>query len=286
MLVRDAPQFPQGPRLEVFMVRRNPRSVFVGGAYVFPGGQVDGADASVDLLDRGVGVTAEQADAALGTPGALRFWVAAIRESFEEAGVLLARTRTREANGALLDPSGDAARTLARERLRLMRGETDLAGVLDAHAAVLDLGALIPFGRWITPPGAPRRFDTWFFLAHAPDGHAYRHDDDEMVASEWVRPSDALCRARSGEIELIYPTIRSLLVMRRYPTATALLGAAQARWTRPRPLRVMDRGLGWQLDLTTDDEHRADDAASTFVTGMDLAPEATRARRVGAVAGG
>ena len=262
MLVRDA------PGLEVFMVRRNPRSVFVPGAYVFPGGRVDQGDVAAPILDRATGVEREAADAVLGTDAARRFWVAAVRESFEEAGVLLARARIGH---AVFAPT-DAARTsLARERTRLLAGETDLPAVLDAHDAVLDLGALVPFARWITPEGAPRRFDTWFFVAPAPDGHAYEHDDDEMVASEWLHPDHALERARAGDIELIYPTIRSLLVMRRYPSSAAFLAAARERWNAPGALRVMDVEQGWQLDLTSDAEHRADNDASSFVLGMERA---------------
>lgn len=250
------------------MVRRNPRSVFVPGAYVFPGGQVDADDRARAVLDRATGPAGETADALLGTPDALRFWVAAVRESFEEAGVLLARTRDGHTR---FDPTDGARRSLAHARTLLLRGETDLPGVLDAHDALLDLGALVPFARWITPIGAPRRFDTWFFVAAAPDGHAYEHDDDEMVASEWLHPDAALARAQSGEIELIYPTIRSLLVMRRYPSAAAFLDAARSRWRAPDALRVMDVEQGWQLDLPSDAEHRADNEASGFVLGMERA---------------
>ncbi|MFA5882648.1 MAG: NUDIX hydrolase [Acidimicrobiia bacterium] len=260
MLVRDA------PGLEVFMVRRNPRSTFVPGAYVFPGGQVDAADASPAVLARSAGLDAASADARLGTPGAARYWVAAVRESFEEAGVLVARARS---GGELLDANDVTRTALAGDRTRLLRGDTDLVSVLDAHDALLDLGALVPFARWITPVGAPKRFDTWFFVAPAPDGHAYEHDDGEMVASEWVHPDAALERARSGEIELIYPTIRSLLVLRRFPSARAVLDTAHARWAAPGALRVMDHEQGWQLDVTSEDEHRADNEASSFVVGME-----------------
>ena len=267
MLVRDA------PGLEVFMLRRHLGSTFVPGAYVFPGGQVDPDDAAASLLERASGVDPATADARLGRPGALRFWVAGLRESFEEAGVLVARSR---ADGALLGEAADHE-ALAADRMRLLRGDVDLGSVLDRHAAVLDLGAPVPFGRWITPPGAPKRYDTWFFVAAAPTGHAYAHDDGEMVASEWVRPDDALARARVGEIELIYPTIRSLLVMRRFATATAFLAAVRERWTRADALRVMDPDQGWQLDLTTDDERRADDLASGHVVRMGLGPPAAAA---------
>ncbi len=229
MLVRDAPE------LEVFMLRRNPESVFAGGAYVFPGGAVD-AD-----------------DRALGED--LRFWVAAVRETFEEAGVLLACTH---ADDTTLDPSPDAMAQLAADRLRLLAGAASFDAVLVAHGARIDLDALVPFARWITPAPSPRRFDTWFFAAAAPEGHAYAHDDNELVASEWMRPVDALARARAHEFELIYPTVRTLLVMARYRSAGDFLADARARWERPEPLRVMNPMQGWQLDLGTVADLEAD----------------------------
>jgi hypothetical protein len=140
---------------------------------------------------------------------------------------------------------------LADDRIRLLRGSATFADVLDAHAAHLDLDALVPFARWITPAPSPRRFDTWFFAAAAPDGHAYEHDDNEAVASEWIRPADALARARVDAIELIYPTARTLLVMARYATAAEFLADARTRWHDPDPLRVMNPMQGWQLDLGT-----------------------------------
>jgi 8-oxo-dGTP pyrophosphatase MutT (NUDIX family) len=265
VLVRDAPDVASG--LEVFLLRRSPDSTFVPGAHVFPGGRVDPGDASRAWHERVTGLDAAQADLRLGTPDATRFWVAAVRETFEEAGVLVARSR---ASGLPLDPVAAADAGLGADRMRLLHGDTDLATVVDAHAAALDLGALVPFGRWITPPGAPKRYDTRFFVAMAPAGHAYEHDDGETVASEWVRPEDALARARDGAIELIYPTIRSLLVLCRYDDAEAFLDAVRARWARPDPMRVMDSDQGWQIDLTTDAEHADDDAASRFVVRMGV----------------
>jgi len=231
MLVRDAPE------LEVFMLRRNPESVFAGGAYVFPGGAVDADDHTLGN-DR-------------------RFWVAAVRETFEEAGVLLARTR----DGSVpFDASIDVLGRLAADRLRLLAGTITFAEVLNAHGARVDLDALVPFARWITPAPSPRRFDTWFFAAAAPDGHAYEHDNTEAVASEWIRPADALARARAEAIELIYPTVRTLLVMARYQSAADFLDDARGRWSRPDAMREMNPMQGWQLDVGTLADLEADNA--------------------------
>ena len=244
MLVRDS------PNLEVFMLRRNLRSVFVGGAYVFPGGGVDAGDRDPALLALVDGVSPADADARLGGPGALGFWVAAIRESFEEAGVLLARDRT------LGDLVVSDAPVLDAERRRLIAGERPFVEIVRGLGVVLDAGALAPFARWITPSGPPRRFDTWFFVAAAPEGHVYEHDDDETVASTWLGPADALEQAREGEIELIYPTFRSLQTLARFDRAEDVLDAVHAVWRdSDRPMRMVNPGQGWVLDLPgTDDD--------------------------------
>jgi hypothetical protein len=107
------------------------------------------------------------------------------------------------------------------------RGEHSFVEMVQDEDLVLDVGALHLFSHWITPAGAPRRYDTWFFVAAAPDGHAYRHDDGETVASVWIRPGDALERAEDGELELILPTIRNLEQLARFPSARDLLDAVR-----------------------------------------------------------
>lgn len=199
MLVRDAPD------LEVFMLRRSTALAFVGGASVFPGGAVDPADGDAELVARCTGWSDSDASAAVGVPsGGLRFWVAAVREAFEEAGVLLAR---RRGSGAPVDST---APVLVDARQALNAGTLAFADLVRAENLVLDTAGLRPCSRWITPPGGPRRYDTRFFVAAAPDGHVYEHDDGEAVASQWVRPADALAAFRRGEIELILPTLRCL----------------------------------------------------------------------------
>ena len=257
MLVRDSPESPGGPdqsigdqgSIEVFMLRRNLRSAFVAGAYVFPGGAVDPDDRAAPALGLVEGLEAGAADALLGVAsGALGFWVAAIRESFEEAGVLLARDA---ASGTTVEP--DLVAHLAPARPAVAAGEHSFADLVRLHGLALDAGALRVFAHWITPEPAPRRYDTWFFVAPAPPGHAYEHDFDETVASEWVRPADALERARRGEFELIYPTFRSLQAIGRFASASALFDAVDAAWRGPAPaLRVMTPDQGWQVRLPGD----------------------------------
>lgn len=253
MLVRDAPD------LQVFMVRRNLESRWVAGAYLFPGGAVDPEDGSPEMLRRVHGLDEAVADSRLATgPGAMRFWVAAIRESFEEAGVLLARDA---ASSEHLDVASDEATAdLDADRRALIAGERAFDEIVQRRALVLDAGALDVFAHWITPPGAARRYDTWFFVAPAPEGHTYLHDDDELVASEWVRPGDALDRARREEIQLIYPTYRSLQALARYDTAAALLADVRASWRHSPGLLVAQPGSGWVLpfDATDDPEQLVD----------------------------
>jgi len=236
--------------VEVFMLRRNLRSEFVAGAYVFPGGAVDADDRRAPLLGLVDGLEAGDADGLLGVAsGALGFWVAAIRESFEEAGVLLARDA---ATGRAVAPGLVAE--LAPARPAVAAGGRSFADLVRPHGLALDAGALRVFAHWITPEPAPRRYDTWFFVAPAPPGHTYEHDSDETVASEWVRPFEALERARRGEFELIYPTFKSLQALARFASASALLDAVDAAWRGVAPaLRVMNPDQGWQVRLPGDD---------------------------------
>ena len=260
MLVRDA------PRLETFMMRRNPRSAFVPGAHVFPGGKVDPDDTDPVVLVGATGPDDVVADAWLGRSGARRFWVAAVREAFEETGVLLAR----RADGRDFVPDESERTALAGWRPAVLAGDATLAAVLADLGLVLDLDGVVPIAHWITPEASDRRYDTWFFVAAAPAGHDPTHAEGEMVESAWLSPDEVLRRARARRLELIYPTVRTLLLARRYPSGEGLVAAARERWHRPDPWRVMNPDQGWQLDLVGDEEHRADDRASGFVMGMEL----------------
>jgi len=221
MLVRDAPE------LEVFMLRRNVAVEFMGGAYVFPGGAVDAGDRAPELLARCHGREDAGASTQVGLhAGGLGFWVAAIREAFEEAGVLLARSAATD-EPVDVDESSTAAR-FETARRAVGSGERPFLDVVHEEDLVLDAGALHLFSHWITPAGSPRRYDTWFFVAAAPEGHAYLHDDGETVASVWIRPSDALAGVRRGELEIHFPTQRNLEQLARFRTAHELLDAVEA----------------------------------------------------------
>jgi hypothetical protein len=117
-------------------------------------------------------------------------------------------------------------------------GKRPFVDVVRDEDLLLDAGALHLFSHWITPAESPRRYDTWFFVAAAPEGHAYLHDDSETVASVWIRPQDALTRAERGELEIIFPTMRNLQQLGRFPTAGELLEAV----TASEPRVVADAG--------------------------------------------
>src|SRR3954454_19417647 len=217
MLVRDG-----SAGLEVFMVRRSLRLVFGGGAHVFPGGAVDDADRHMERWC--AGRSDENASAALGVPaGGLHFWVAAIRECFEEAGFLLAY----DAGGGLLaldDPP--VAERFAAHRWAVASGECTLGEVCEREGLQLAVDGMHYVSRWITPEGPPRRFDTRFFVCTAPPRQTPLHDARETIAHEWVRPADALARNSEGDVDLMPPTLHSLRWLSEAGDVAAVLNAA------------------------------------------------------------
>jgi 8-oxo-dGTP pyrophosphatase MutT (NUDIX family) len=220
MLVRDGTA-----GLEVFMVRRNLASDFVGGAYVFPGGAVDPDDGGPEVESVSEGRSDVDASRTLDVPsGGLAYWVAAIRESFEEAGFLLALDDGGEVV-SLHDPA--TAERFVRHRARVDSGELRLVDMCRAERLRLAVGSLEYFSRWITPLGAPRRYDTRFFVAHAPTRQTPVHDDREVIANLWIRPAVALERHRAGDFELIFPTVRTLESLDLFATAEGLVDHAR-----------------------------------------------------------
>ncbi|TML65349.1 MAG: NUDIX hydrolase [Actinobacteria bacterium] len=239
MLVRDG-----DAGLEVFMLRRTLNADFVGGAYVFPGGAVDDADRHSDLEPVCEGRTDAEASALLGVAsGGLAYWVAAIRECFEEAGVLLAHRDDGEIVH-LTDP--DVAERFARHRTAVHSGERRLVEVCREEGLRLAVGTMHYFSHWITPEGAPRRYDTRFFVTAAPAEQTPLHDDRETIANLWTRPADALERYRGGDFDLVFPTFKSLETISRFDRAADLLDAARAAGQPPlvQPRVVLDeRGV-------------------------------------------
>lgn len=213
LLVRDGAE-----GLEVFMVARTIKVEFAGGALVFPGGKVDPGDRDVDpaMLD----------DAGRAQSPYLRaFQVAAIREAFEEAGVLLAA----EAGGAVPVP-GDRAAALERQYARALDADALTIGEFCARENLTLLcGGMVHFAHWITPESEPRRYDTHFFVAAAPADHVAAHDGSETVDSLWIRPQDALADAEAERRRIVFPTQMNLRLLGRSKTVAEALEAARAR---------------------------------------------------------
>jgi 8-oxo-dGTP pyrophosphatase MutT (NUDIX family) len=200
-LLRDG-----GAGLEVFLLQRNHQSGFVAGAHLFPGGAVDPVDGSPEL-ERRSARPASGASSLLGRSDALSAWVAAVRECFEECGVLLAST----ADGSALDLRDPAtAERFARHRADVDTGRRSFAAVCEEEDLVLSTDRMAYLARWITPAGAPRRYDTRFFVALAPEGQSPRPDQREAIHGEWATPRHALERHAAGDWLLIHPTLRTL----------------------------------------------------------------------------
>jgi 8-oxo-dGTP pyrophosphatase MutT (NUDIX family) len=218
MLVRDG-EAAERP-LEVFMLRRHPSTAF-GSVHVFPGGVVDATDHDVAHDARCPGLDDARASELLGIDeGGRAFWIAAVREAFEEAGVLLACTSAGDY--VRFDHHPDVEARFDGHRRALHAGECTLLDVLDAEDLTLPLSDVHYVAHWITPTSEPKRFDTRFFLARAPEGQAYAHDDLELIGSEWVRPADALRRHLAGDFAMIGPTIVSLQDLGRFATCDEL----------------------------------------------------------------
>ena len=193
-LLRDTPGGP-----EVLMLQRTPTAVFLGGAYVFPGGSLDTADTDPRLVARVRNLPSEDPSIA--------YWVAAIRECFEEAGILLACDN----DGAPI--AAERAARLAQDRAR------PFIELLESEDLYIPAGELAYIGHWVTAPKRPRRFDTRFFVAVAPHGQEGAHDAGEMVDTLWISPRAALERGERGEIELVYATQHTLNELKDFATA-------------------------------------------------------------------
>jgi 8-oxo-dGTP pyrophosphatase MutT (NUDIX family) len=218
MMVRDGdPGESEG--LEVFMLRRTGRASFAAGMYVFPGGRVDDVDHADEIAPFCKGLTDAEASAQLSIEsGGLAYWVASIRECFEEAGVLLAE----RSDGAPLDVDEG-------ERHQVHDGTLSMVELSQRHGLVLDLSTTHYVDHWITPIGENRRFDTRFFVTLAPPDQEGLHDDKETVESLWVRPTDALEMHARGELMMLPPTVYNLKFLAEHATAAEAIAAGDAR---------------------------------------------------------
>lgn len=225
--------------LEVLMITRHAATVFAGGAAVFPGGRLDPEDSAPALLQRCRAVP--EIDAA---QMALR--VCAIRETFEEAGLLLARRAGTEDLVA-----GNEVADIQAALLGKLGRPPDFTELVVEGGLELATDLLLPFAHWITPAIRPRRYDTYFFLAPAPERQEARHDGHEAVASIWVAPAQAAADGAAQRIKMIFATRFNLVKLARSATRDAAFAAARIDTivTVCPEYRETPRGLMWCIPI-------------------------------------
>ena len=209
-------------QVEVFMIQRNAKTNF-GNAWVFPGGKLDEVDGIDEANDFCFGLTDEMASQILGLEkGGLNYWVACIRECFEECGVLLAY---RE-NGDLFDnPNEDESETLSKYRDLLNQGEPVLYELCKEMNLRLAVDRLAYISHWVTPKFEMKRYSTRFFIALAPEHQTAEHDGGEGVKSTWISPESALEKGKTGDFPIILPTIKNLESIEGFTNTLELMEA-------------------------------------------------------------
>jgi 8-oxo-dGTP pyrophosphatase MutT (NUDIX family) len=230
ILLRD--KKPEG--FEVFLLKRHEKSSFMGGNFVYPGGRVDQDDGSLEICSLSKGMTFDDAQTILGgtfsREESFAHWIAAIRELFEEAGILLA-----------YDQQGNLFRTRSRDeeerflnyRELLQKGKISLCELAQREKLLLALEELYYYAHWITPEARSERFDTRFFLAQYPIGQEASHDQKETTAGIWITPRKALEENLKGEVMLSPPTLKTLEDLSRFKSIEEVLYSLKEREIRP-----------------------------------------------------
>jgi len=222
ILLRD--QDPAG--FEVFLLKRHARSIFMGGNFVYPGGKLDKGDGTEEILAQLRGVSADQARQILGENDpenmSIAYWVAGIRELFEEAGILLAYAK----NGQLLSIDDDTTRQRFNlHRHTLQKGEKTFLQIIKEENLTLALDQCFYYAHWITPEARNVRFDTRFFVARTIPSQEASPDAKETTEGAWLTPTEALQRNREGTAVLSPPTLKTLEDLSRFSTIQDLLTA-------------------------------------------------------------
>ena len=196
---------------EIFMVKRSSRSTF-GSLYVFPGGKLDPEDSENDLYPYCEGMNNEEASKQLGIKdNGLSFWIACIRECFEEVGVLL----TNPDDSILQDTY-----KLTKLREELNNKEITFKEICVSESLRLRTKNIVPCAHWITPDIETKRFDTRFFLAKVNAKQLASHDGFELTESFWIKPADALAKLKNGEMNMILPTIKNIEKLAEFSSST------------------------------------------------------------------
>ncbi len=233
LLLRDKPAF------EVLMVERHADIVFAGGALVFPGGRIDAGDHSAEWAAHCDGL-----DEIPSEQHAPR--IAALREAFEETGILIARR-----DGAAI--SGDDANRLAPWRTRIENDDSLFLQMIREEGLTLEVRTLHLFARWRPPQAvAHRRYDTWFFAVQAPDNQTARADGGEATEVVWTAPAAALAARDKGLRKMIFPTSRNVELLNLSGSANEAFAFAAKRPIRPVEPHIVERGAGRFLTIPED----------------------------------
>jgi glyoxylase-like metal-dependent hydrolase (beta-lactamase superfamily II)/8-oxo-dGTP pyrophosphatase MutT (NUDIX family) len=218
--------------IEVFMMERTTAVEFAKGMHVFPGGALDRADHHPEIASLCVGLDDKAASETLGIEqGGLAYWIAAIRECFEESGLLLGYRGSDQ----LLQLAAHEAERLAALRVDMAQSKLSFMDILLQEQVQAATDRIAYYSHWVTQAGRPRRYDTRFFVAQAPEGQTALQDNHETVGQLWVRPDQAIDLHRSGTLNLMFPTIKTLESLAPFKYVEELLEYAR----KPRPKQVM-----------------------------------------------
>jgi len=218
LLLRPSKRGDRASPLEVFMVVRHHQIDSFSGAIVFPGGKLEEADGDKRLRARSGGPDTISDDE-------LKFRIAGVREAFEECGVLLARKRGQKA----LIAAADLKPIEDRWRAKLAKDEASILDLVEAEDLELATDLMTPYAHWITPTFVPKRFDTWFFLAEAPEDQVALHDGSESTDSVWIGAQEAIDEATAGKRTLVHATQKNLELLAEGGTVAGAIAAAAVR---------------------------------------------------------
>jgi len=227
------------PDLQVLMLLRNNSSGFVADHTIFPGGAIEEDDKNYIWDDLVVGLTKEEAKTQLRTDDARSFWIAAIRETIEEVGVLV----------------GTHEIELLEDREIIEGGSENFSDVISQREISLDLSDIEPISRWVTPMGGTRRYDTYFFVAQPFTSVTPQVDGKEAVEAFWIAPSEALKKWELGEMTMISPTLATLRQLESYENSDEVFTALDSKLF-PENIRIVDESKALPL-FPNDDNYEA-----------------------------
>ena len=245
-------------QFKVFLMRRHRDQDFMGGAFVFPGGKLDEADCDLDLVPHTRGFTGAKAKRCLQAPDlpeekALGLFFAALRETFEESGILLAY----DASGQIIDlAEGETAGRFAGYRLQIYNHRLSLRELAEQERLAFAPDLLTPYSHWITPEIESKRFSTRFFLARQPPEQIPFHDTIEMTKSQWLTPSTAIERQKEGQILLMPPTLKTLEELNEFDSLDDLFLATRSREIRTILPEAFMTDDGFGVRLPHDPEYK------------------------------